>query len=121
MPWRMKVYIPTIVTTAKLLVCDFDAKDIDESTGEVPFDKTSLAEVPQLVFEYALPRHLQFGQAQISKAYGVGLDDLFTRMHVLVVQSQHFASVLHQLHDTGLGAAPDATTNPVLKSGGRLL
>jgi len=108
-PWRIKAYIPAIVTTAKLFVCDFDPANVNPLTGEVPFDKATLTEAPSVVFEYTLPRHLQFGPADISRSYQEGLVDLFTRMHLLVIQSQHFADVLRELGKEDLGAAEGAT------------
>ncbi|HEX9430695.1 MAG TPA: hypothetical protein VF944_09985, partial [Candidatus Bathyarchaeia archaeon] len=101
-PWRIKAYIPAIVTTAKLFVCDFDPANVDPITGEVPFDKATMSEVSSVVFEYTLPRHLQFGPADMSRSYGEGLVDLFTRMHLFVIQSQHFAEILK-----GLGGDAD--------------
>ncbi len=114
MPWRIKVYLPTIVTTAKLFVCDFDPGNVDPASGEVPFGKTTLTEVPQLIFEYTLPRHLQFGPAELGQAYGEGLVDMFTRMHVMVIQSNHFPTVLKAITRGSLWA----TTVPSAKPAG---
>ena len=108
--WRIKAYIPAIVTTAKLVVCDFDPADVNPVTGEVPFDKATLREVPSVTFEYTLPRHLQFGPADISRSYGEGLVDLFTRMHLLVIQSGHFADVLKELGKGDLNPAQGAAS-----------
>ena len=108
-PWQIKAYIPAIVTTARLFLCDFDPANVDPVTGEVPFDKANISEAPSVVFEYTLPRHLQFGPADISRSYSEGLVDLFTRMHLLVIQSQHFADILKDLGKEDLGT-PTGTT-----------
>jgi len=108
-PWKIKAYIPAIVTTAKLFVCDFDPANVNPVTGEVPFDQASIFEAPSVVFEYTLPRHLQFGPATISGSYGEGLVDLFTRIHVLVIQSQHFAEILRGLGEEDLVAGAGTT------------
>ncbi len=57
--WRQQVFVPVIVTTAHLYICEFDPSAVNPSNGEIPFSKTALKEVPYLIFEYPLPRHLQ--------------------------------------------------------------
>jgi hypothetical protein len=100
MPWRTKIYFPTIVTTARLYVCAFDPKDIDPASGEIPPSKASISEREALVFEYPLPRHLEFNPRNIASAYqNEGLEDLFTRVHILIVQSQHLPQFLRTLYD----------------------
>ena len=69
LPWRTKLYFPMIVTTARLHVCTFDPVDVDSATGEIPLGKASISERQALVYEYALPRHLQFRTPQ----YRIGL------------------------------------------------
>ena len=57
--WRKKTYIPVIVTTANIFVCEFESKDVSSRTGEIDPSQAILTERESLVFEYALPRHLQ--------------------------------------------------------------
>ena len=57
MPYTNQIFIPIIVTTAKLYICKFNPTDIDEKTGEIPWSKASLEEQPYLLYEYALPVH----------------------------------------------------------------
>src|SRR2546426_4900193 len=97
MPWRTKLYLPTILTTARLFLCDFNAQDVDPSSGEIPFDKVKITQSPQLVFESPLPRHLQFGPAVLAPAFREGFVDQFTRMHVLVVPKSTLERSAHRI------------------------
>ena len=108
LPWRTKLYFPTIVTTARLHVCTFNPEDVDSANGEVPLAKASISERQALVFEYALPRHLQFAPLDTGSAYSEGLGDLFTRLHILVVQSQHLPEFLRTFY----GQEPDRNEIP---------
>jgi hypothetical protein len=94
LPWITKRYLPAIVTSARLFVCDFDPRNIDPRTGEIPLEKAQLSERTDIVYEYALPRHLQFGPAAYATAYGEGLFDTFTRMDILVIQSERLPDFL---------------------------
>jgi hypothetical protein len=93
-PWRKKLYLPTIVTTARIFLCEFDPREVDPGTGEIMATKASIAERYSLVFEYPLPRHLHFAPANVAGSYREGLVDSFTRQHILVVQSHHFPTFL---------------------------
>ena len=110
-PWKNKIYFPTIVTTARLFVCAFDSKTVDPATGEIQATDASIGECEALVFEYSLPRHLQFSPLRVTDSYNEGLVDLFTRQHILVVQSQHFPAFLRTFY--GEGAAAFETSNPL--------
>jgi len=94
MPWRKQVFLPMVVTSARIFTCDFDPADVDPSTGEIPYAKATLNEWPYLVYEYALPRHLQLAPTDVVYALTRGSMELFARMHILVVHSGKFAEVL---------------------------
>lgn len=94
LPWRKKRYFPTIVTTARLFVCEFDSRIVDP-----------------LVFEYPLPRHLQFEPGSVADSYKEGLVDLFTRLHILVVQSRHFPTFLRTFY--GQESVPTEAPSPM--------
>ena len=98
-PWSRKIYFPIIVTTARLLVCQFDSKAVVPATGEIAATETSLAEREALVYEYTLPRHLQFSPLNVVDSYKEGLTDTFTRQHILVVQSKHFPNFLRTFYN----------------------
>jgi len=100
-------YIPVVVTTANLRVCDFNFQDIDPKTGEIPVNKTTLINVPYLLFEFAIPRYLQpeLGISEDRAKY-VKMniyEDTFMRLPVYVVNSQHFDEFLTKLPGWVLG------------------
>ncbi|MBU2632877.1 hypothetical protein KKG52_04130 [Patescibacteria group bacterium] len=97
MPYVHQIFIPTIVTTAKLFLCKFDPKDIDHKTGEVPFTKASLEEQPYLLYEYPLPVHFHSAPLDRVKVLKTGNKDFGNRMDILVVNSSHFSEFLSRL------------------------
>jgi hypothetical protein len=100
-PWRKKLYFPTIVTTASLFVCEFDPKEVDPGTGEIVPVGAKIAPRETVVFEYPLPRHLQFSPVNMGTSYREGIVDLFTRLHIMVVQSRHFSTFLRTFYGSG--------------------
>ena len=96
-PWRRQLLLPAIVTTAKLFICDFAPCDVDVSTGEIPFGKTTLTEKPYLIYEYAIPRHLQSRPSDLLEPMNTGREDWFTNLRIVVVQSKNFAQLLADL------------------------
>jgi hypothetical protein len=111
LPWHKKFYFPTIVTTARLFVSEFDPNEVDPATGEIVPTKASISEREALVFEYALPRHLQFAPGNVEGSYREGLVDMFTRLHILVVQSRHFPTFLRTFYSHE--AVPTEAPSPV--------
>ena len=103
LPWAKQLFLPIIVTSARLFTCDFDPDDIDPVSGEIPFSKADLTEQPQVLYEYPLPRHLQAMPLFPEVAKEGGELELFSRMHIWVVHSGHFAEFLN-------GIARDAYT-----------
>lgn len=96
MPWRKQVFLPMIVTSARIFTCQFDPSEIDPSTGEIPYPKATINEVPYLIYEYALPRRLQAGPENLVYALTHDSMDLFMRMHIFIVNSANFAEVLRE-------------------------
>lgn len=94
MPWKKQWYFPLIVTSAHLFVCEFDAKDVNPLTGEIPYGKPTIEEVSQIVYEYSIPRHLQGSPKDIVAASNANLLDMFTKMHILVEHSGQFQKFL---------------------------
>ncbi len=97
MPWKRQVFLPMIVTTARLFTCDFDPGHVDPVTGEIPFGKANITERGHLVFEYPLPRQLQIQPADLVAALMQDSLRAFMLMHILVVHSGKFLEVLHWL------------------------
>jgi hypothetical protein len=97
LPWKRQLFLPMIVTTARLFTCDFDAGDVNSATGEISLAKAKLIEHGHLVYEYALPRQLQVQPADLAATLVNSSLVSFMRMHILVVHSGRFAEVLQSL------------------------
>jgi hypothetical protein len=91
------VFLPTIVTSARLFTCEFDPSDIDPATGEIPYARATITERPFLIYEYPLPRHLQQGPSDLTTVLTDDLIELFVRMSILVVHSAKFADFLDKI------------------------
>jgi hypothetical protein len=91
----MKLFVPAIVTTAQLLLCEFDPGDISVSTGEIPFDKVTFTQVPYLIYRYPLPRRLQSNfRFTTREAVMYGSPDVFLYMDIFVVNSEKLENFL---------------------------
>ncbi|NMC36156.1 hypothetical protein GYA49_03870 [Candidatus Beckwithbacteria bacterium] len=99
MPYIHQIFIPTIVTTAKLWICNFDPKDVNPKTGEIPFTKASLDEQPYLLYEYPLPVHFHSTPLDKVNVLKTGNKDFGTKMDILVVNSFHLSEFLSQLEE----------------------
>lgn len=97
MPYNHQIFIPIIVTTAKLFLCKFDPKDIDQTTGEIPLDKATLEEQPYLLYEYPLPVPFHSTPADKVAVLKSGNKDFGTRMDILVVNSEKLTDFLSRL------------------------
>lgn len=97
MPYVHQIFIPTIVTTAKLFTCKFNSKDINEKSGEIPFSKVILKEQPYLLYEYPLPVHFHSTPLDKVSVLKTGNKDLGTRMDILVVNSSNLSKFLSKL------------------------
>lgn len=95
LPWKKQVFLPTVVTSARIFACDFNPADIDNLTGEIAYEKVSITEVPSLFFEYSVPRHLQGVPENLSQVVSTDSIDVFMRMHILIVQSAKLEEVLN--------------------------
>jgi hypothetical protein len=92
-------FVPAIVTTARLLTCRFAPEDVNAKTGEIEFAKATLEEVPFLIYEYPLPRTLQFDPDDHSYGIGTGNSppEFFTKMHIVIIQSESLSELLPEL------------------------
>jgi hypothetical protein len=94
MPWVDQVFLPVVVTSARIFTCDFKPEDIDVASGEIPYSKAQIKEQQYVLYEYALPRHLQAvpDNSQIEEQENT---ELYSRMQIIVVHSRHFGSFLN--------------------------
>jgi hypothetical protein len=97
MPYKHQIIIPTIVTTAKLFICKFDPKDIDQRTGEISFSKTTLEQQHYLLYEYPLPVHFHSTPTDKVGVLKTGNKDFGTRMDILIVNSSALPAFLSKL------------------------
>lgn len=97
MPYAHQIFIPTIVTTAKLFTCKFNPKDIDEKTGEIPYAEASLEEQPYLLYEYPLPVPFHTTPLDKVSVLKTGNKDFGTRMDILIVNSSKLSEFLSKL------------------------
>ncbi|AFZ25164.1 hypothetical protein Cylst_2993 [Cylindrospermum stagnale PCC 7417] len=94
--YRIKTFIPCIVTTANLYSCSFDPQDVDPSRGEINFDEVNLQKEPFIFYEYPLPRHLQPTVSDIVDIMLNGKRDIFARMDIIIINSLHLKNMLTQ-------------------------
>lgn len=97
LPYHRKVFVPAIVTNARLLSCTFDPRDVSPRTGEIDFAKARLEEKPYLVYEYPIPRVLQYPPPNIAEEIVKNRLELYARMHILVIHSNALAATLPEL------------------------
>jgi hypothetical protein len=97
LPYGRQSFIPLIITNAQLFLCTYDPTDIDVITGEIPLDKAKLSNCPYLIYEYPLPKHLQKGPQDLALAIANNNLELFTRLHIFVVNIQTLSSFLASL------------------------
>jgi hypothetical protein len=96
-PWTLKTYIPIIVTTAQLFKASFAANEVALGTGEIPLSAVTLDPITTVLYEYPLPKHLQYAPADPLPALsGVEIES-FTRMDIIVVQADSLAQLLKTL------------------------
>ena len=95
LPWKKQVFLPTVVTSARIFTCDFNPADIDKLTGEIAYEKAGITEVPSLFFEYPVPRHLQGIPEDLGRVASTDSIELFMRRHILIVQSAKLEEVLY--------------------------
>ena len=96
-PYKIQLLLPVVITTAKLLLCNFNAEDINSKTGEISYDKVKLSEQPYLVYEYPLPRLLQKIPANLIDALNTQSLEVFVRMDILIINSSHFTEFLTKI------------------------
>jgi hypothetical protein len=97
LPWR-QVFLPVIVTTARLHTCYFSSTAVDVKTGNVSPDQVQYQEHPYLFFTYALPPALQYQPDDSRAKYRSDGDrEQLARFPILVVQSAKFSDLLTYL------------------------
>lgn len=93
-PFKRQIFLPIVVTTAKLFLCSFDPTDVDTATGELPFEKAQIDPYPYVLYRYALPRSLQPDPGDLANALLNDGLELFRRMDILVINSSILSTIL---------------------------
>jgi len=92
------VFLPTIVTTADLFVCEFADEHVDGRSGEISYDHVRLEPVPCLVYRMSLSPHLQRKpDPSVKEAIIYGSHEVHTWMDILVVNSGEFENFLKKI------------------------
>lgn len=110
-PWPAKAYVPIIVTTANLFRVDFASSSTSLGSGEIGLNEATLVPIQSILYEYALPKHLQFSPAQPLEVLKSGNSDTFSRMHILVVHSEALSGLLLDLFASSMYEPAAMTPN----------
>jgi hypothetical protein len=92
--YEKQVFLPVILTTARLHTCEFDAKDISAVEGTIRYDKVTITEQPYLIYTYPLPVHLQLDKGHVLLLSSGSQVDSLVKMSMFVVNSGHFVRFL---------------------------
>lgn len=96
-PWPSKRYVPMIVTTAQLFQVDFSTSSTDLRSGEIGLQDATLTPIQSILYEYALPKHLQYSPGAPLHVLTSGDTDTFSRMHIMVVHAEALSEFLRNL------------------------
>lgn len=92
------IYVPIIVTTAKLLVCKFQESDLDLQTGTLPKDKVEFIKVPLIQFQKGLQSNIDSEGKSLANVTGsiTNLKQLneFNQRSVFIVQANELTNFL---------------------------
>jgi hypothetical protein len=99
--YRWQRFVPIIVTTANLHLCEFDAADVSPITGELPWEQARLRKVNHLRYDYPLPPALQWEQLPGDKPYMADPSwrEPYVRQRVIVVNAIAFQPLLKSIRD----------------------
>lgn len=96
-PYNQLFVFPTIVTTAKLFLCEFQDEDVALSTGVIALDKPKLVPCPYLIFDYPVPPALQLVPKALHMDYTRDTLKQLARMPIFIVHSEAFPTFLERL------------------------
>jgi hypothetical protein len=95
LPSSVTLFVPVIVTSANMFLCDFSPENVDPETGEIPYKDAVLSPVNEVVYSYPLPKYLQdIPPTQRKQVLETGSAEEFVRREVFVVHSSKFPSFL---------------------------
>jgi hypothetical protein len=77
--------IPVVITSAPVLSVTFDPNDMDIETFQIPQEKAQYQEKEWLVYDFPLPRELQYESKDFFKIVG---ENRYAKMHIFIVNGQ---------------------------------
>jgi hypothetical protein len=93
-----RIFLPMIVTTARLSSAKVDPSLIASDTAEIPLDGLKFERRGAVIFEYPVPYELQRGKAIVGP--DGELTDSGSKLHVLVVNSAGLRQLLDNISRT---------------------
>jgi len=99
---RHRIYMPVIVTNAKLSICSFVPNDIDLSTGELSLESAQFEPVPYLRFQKGLQTNILGSKIQLDYRQGLELHEINAEKErtVFVVNSESLLDFLKECNIT---------------------
>lgn len=93
---HQKIYMPIIVTNAKLMVCSFAPHNVNISTGELSLENTEFEEVPYIRFQKGLETSILGTDIQLGRQQELELRDINAEKErtVFVVNSENLLDFL---------------------------
>lgn len=93
---RQYTFVPVIVTTARLHLCEFAPEDVSPISGSLPLDRARLREVSHLRYEFALPPALQWEGSPSIEKDSPDWREPYIRQWITVINAAHFEAFLEQ-------------------------
>jgi hypothetical protein len=92
--WTAQTFLPVVLTTARLKVASFEPEKVNPLSGEIRFEDVVLSDVPYLIYDYALPRHLQAANMRIEHLLTEDSVNLWSRLQIAFVSSDAIGKFL---------------------------
>jgi hypothetical protein len=92
--FKLHLFLPLIVTTANLFICDYQVSDVSIEVGEIPLEKPEYRKVNSLWLEYPIPPHLQLQEDRWAINKRTDIEDIDYRRYIFIVNSSEFQNVL---------------------------
>jgi len=92
------VLVPIVVTTAKLFIAQADISKVALSDGKLAKEGLGLEDRPWIVYEYSLPAQLLLDVNTGRDRWDSEREDLLSRRHIFVVNSEHLREFLIHLN-----------------------
>lgn len=95
-----RIYVPIIVTTAKLKICKINSVDIDPVTGFAT-KEPDYEDIDSIIYECAPPKSVRFPHPEFTKLR-IDHRKALLKWHVLIFSPKGFITFLNDLNNTEL-------------------